>query len=123
MYLQPVCKKRIPGVTCHHPLAYGVRGLAWQTCSRLLACEALPWRCSFDGGRSPGICPAELAAAPERARCRSIASIVSPVWTVPPEKLGAVCSGPVRSRHAHSAHHHLPLFPLQDSISNRSDVY
>ena len=76
-----------------------------QTCSRLLAWVALPCRCSFEGGRSPGACPLELGrATPERARCSSTASIVSPVCTVPPEKLGAVCSGPVTAR-VHSAQH------------------
>lgn len=69
-----------------------------QTCSRLLAWVALPWRCSLEGGWSRGDCPDELGrAAPERARCSSTASMVSPVCTVPPEKLGAVCSGPVDS--------------------------
>ena len=59
----------------------------------LLAWEALPWRCSLEAG-SPGSCPDAPGAAPERARWSSVASMVSPVCTVPPEKLGAVCRGP-----------------------------
>ena len=49
------------------------------TCSMLLACVALPCRCSLEGGRSPCNCPEELPARPERARCSSVASMVSPV--------------------------------------------
>ena len=49
------------------------------TCSMLLACVALPCRCSLKGGRSPCSCPDKLPARPERARCSSVASMVSPV--------------------------------------------
>jgi hypothetical protein len=60
-----------------------------RTCSLLLMRERLlPWPCASSPGAEQEACP------PERARCSSAGSTVLPVCTVPPEKLGAECSGP-----------------------------